>query len=58
MIGSTKYTTKPEPKQKTISLNLLILFIVTCVILVIIFIPKWMENLKEKNIEKQQLLSK
>lgn len=48
MIGSTKYTTKPEPKQKTISLNLLILFIVTCVILVIIFIPKWMENLKEK----------
>lgn len=48
MIGSTKYTTKPEPKQKTTSLNLLILFIVTCVILVIIFIPKWMEDLKEK----------
>lgn len=49
MIGSTKYTTIPEPKQNTISLGLVIIFIVTGFLLVVIIAPKWIENWRMEN---------
>lgn len=55
MIGSTKYTTKPNPKQNTVSLGAVIMFIVISFILVIIIAPMWIENWRMENYGDEEI---
>ena len=58
MIGSTKYTTLSESEQKTSYSSWIIITIIACIIVIIIFMPKLMEDLKEKKYREAEIVEK
>mgnify|MGYP007125846625 CR=1 FL=1 len=58
MIGSTKYTTLSESEQKTSYSSWIIITIIACIIVIIIFMPKLMEDVKEKKYREAEIVEK